>query len=109
MAMTKKGEDRWSLIMARAWAEPAFMQRLVADPAGVLKEYNVRVPTDSDVKIVLRMKDKAGKIDSMPFMTKDQASELSDELLETVAGGAGQPRFQTPKNLATVDGSHDMC
>jgi hypothetical protein len=44
-----KKRDR---MMARAWADESFKQRLLAEPAAVLREYGVDVPPGRSVKIV---------------------------------------------------------
>lgn len=106
---TKRGEERWNMIMARAWAEPAFMRRLLEDPASVLRDYSFSVPANATVRVIVQVKHKDGHNDNMPIMTKEQASELSDAQLESVAGGTGPSRFQVPKNLALLDTKENDC
>jgi hypothetical protein len=45
-------ERLWSQIVARAWADDEFKQRLTQDARGVLAEYGVELPGDVDVRIV---------------------------------------------------------
>ncbi len=41
----------WGRLMARAWADPEFKARLVADPAEVLQEYGYDLPLDSEFRL----------------------------------------------------------
>jgi hypothetical protein len=45
-------EYQWSQLVARAWADPAFKARLLADPAAVLKENGLQVPAGMQVQVV---------------------------------------------------------
>jgi hypothetical protein len=45
-------EYQWSQLVARAWADPAFKARLLADPAAVLKENGLEVPPGVEIKVV---------------------------------------------------------
>jgi hypothetical protein len=41
----------WGQLMARAWADEAFKERLVADPAGVLREHGYELPPGTNVRL----------------------------------------------------------
>jgi hypothetical protein len=43
---------QWGRIVARAWGDPAFKARLLADPAAVLKEYGLLPPPGLQLKVV---------------------------------------------------------
>jgi hypothetical protein len=45
-------EVKWGELVARAWADPAFKARLLADPAAVLKENGLPVPPDLKLQVV---------------------------------------------------------
>jgi hypothetical protein len=45
-------EYQWSQLVARAWADPDFKARLLADPAAVLKEHGLEVPPGVEIKVV---------------------------------------------------------
>ena len=45
-------EQQWSELVARAWADPAFKAKLLADPAAVLKENGLQVPAGITIKVV---------------------------------------------------------
>jgi hypothetical protein len=41
----------WGQLMARAWDDAAFKRRLVADPAGVLREHGYELPPGTNVRL----------------------------------------------------------
>jgi hypothetical protein len=43
----------WSEIVALAWCDEDFMQRLVSNPRAVLAEHDLEVPFDTEVEVVL--------------------------------------------------------
>jgi hypothetical protein len=43
----------WSQIVARAWCDEDFMQRLLSDPRAVLAENDLEVPPGTEVEVVL--------------------------------------------------------
>ena len=71
-------------IIARAWRDPAFKAKLIADPKAVLHEAGVTVPTNITVQV---LEDTAT---SFHFVLPPKPlAELSDEALEKAAGGWG--------------------
>ena len=45
-------ERLWSQLVARAWADEGFKQRLLSDPRGVLTEYGFDVPEGIEVRVL---------------------------------------------------------
>ena len=45
-------ETKWGELVARAWADPAFKARLLADPEAVLAEHGVAMPAGFQVRVV---------------------------------------------------------
>lgn len=43
----------WNQIVARAWCDEAFMNRLLADPQAVLAENDVKLPPSAEVEVVV--------------------------------------------------------
>jgi hypothetical protein len=43
----------WSQVVARAWCDEDFMERLLSDPRAVLTEHGLDVPPGREVKVVL--------------------------------------------------------
>ena len=73
---------QWSQIVAKAWADPKFKQRLLASPAAVLKENGVDVPTGVAVKVV----ENSENLVHLTLPARP-TGELSEKELEQVAGG----------------------
>ncbi|HEV2438709.1 MAG TPA: NHLP leader peptide family RiPP precursor [bacterium] len=68
-------------IVARAWSDRAFKQRLLADPASVLREFKIDVPAGRQVRVVEET-DAVGY-----FVLPAQPGDLSFEQLEKIAAG----------------------
>ena len=73
-----------SLAIARAWTDGAYKARLVSDPHAALAEAGVEVPVGLTVKVVENTADTQHLV--LP-VAPGNASELSIEELEKVAGG----------------------
>jgi hypothetical protein len=85
--MTVSGEQQdeqaraWGSVVARAWSDEAFKQRLLADPAAVLRENGVDVPAGTQVQVHEATSSVAHLV--LPA----RPAEISDEQLAAVAGG----------------------
>ena len=55
----------WSQIVARAWCDADFMQRLLSDPRAVLAENDLEVPPGTEVEVVLGTKVKVDDADAV--------------------------------------------
>ena len=73
---------QWGQVVARAWRDEGFKQRLQADPAGVLREHGIAVPVGQQVRVV----ENTDQVMHLPLPPKPR--RLSDEQLDQVAGGA---------------------
>jgi hypothetical protein len=84
MADSEQGKAKaaYGKVIARAWRDPAFKARLLADPHGALKDAGVAVPAGVTVKAVENT-DKHFHL----VLPPKPAGELSDEALDKVAGG----------------------
>lgn len=77
------GGNTWGKIVARAWADGAFRQRLVADPAAVLKEHGLSVPEGVRFKVL----EDTDQLIHLTLPVKPCSDELSDSELTQVVGG----------------------
>lgn len=70
--------------MARVWSDPDLKQRLMDDPKAVLREQGAQIPEDVEVRVV-------ESTDQVVYLVLPPApsDEISDEALESVAGGNG--------------------
>jgi len=70
-------------VVANAWADPDYKERLKADPSAVLAEQGLEVPEGIEVRIV------ENTDDVVYFTLPPEPSEvLDDDALEAVAGGS---------------------
>jgi hypothetical protein len=72
-------------VIARSLKDPAFRQRLLADPAGTLDGAGITLPAGHTVRVV--QNDAACSYIVIPLAP----AGLSDEVLDSVAGGWGHP------------------
>ena len=87
--MTNK---QWSQIVAKAWADGKFKQRLLADPAAVLKEHGITLPAGVTVAVL----ENTDKVLHLVLPAASQG-ELSEADLEKVAGGATEALSEDAK------------
>ncbi len=81
MSKQETHEQALSRIIARCWVDVAFKARLLADPAGVLQAEGLPVPPGVELRVV---EDTA---ETVHFVIPARPTELSDEMLDGVAGG----------------------
>ena len=81
--MATRFEYHWNRLVAQAWADPAFKQRLLADPVAVLKENGLLVPSGVTLKVV----ENTDKVIHLVLPPRPSPAELSEEELRRVAGG----------------------
>ena len=77
-----KASAAYGKLIAKAWRDPAFKAKLLADPHGALKDAGVPLAAGVTVKVV-EDTDKHFHLVLPPKPT----GELSDEALDKVAGG----------------------
>jgi hypothetical protein len=76
----------WSQIVAQAWCDEDFMQRLLSDPRAVLAEHDLEVPPGTEVEVVLGTEVKVDDTDTVRrfILPASPSHELNEEEL----GGA---------------------
>ena len=82
MSTVEKDLDAYGKIVARAWRDPAFKARLLADPAAVFEEVGVSVPEGAEVSVLESTASRHYFV-----LPQRPTQELSDESLDRVAGG----------------------
>jgi hypothetical protein len=84
-------------VVAKAWADDAFKARLLADPATVLREEGVPVPTYAELRAV-------ENTDKVFYLVLPQApsEDLSDEQLNQVSGGSTASTAGTMGTVSTL-------
>jgi hypothetical protein len=81
---TKNFYETRSKVIAKAWKDPSFKQKLLKDPKAALKEMGCDVPEKVTVKCVEESKSTLTFV--LPAAPAD-ASQLSEKELSKVAGG----------------------
>ena len=95
MTQQEQGQ-KMGQIIAKAWADEVFKQRLLADATAVLKEEGVTVPEGVTVKAV----ENSEKVFHLVLSPKQAGGELSEAALCDVSGGRDpktQYIFRLPK------------
>ena len=72
---------QYQQLIAKCWADEAFKQQLMADPAGTLKQEGMEVPEGMTIQVV----ENTGHVFHLVIPT--QPTDLSDEELARAAGG----------------------
>ncbi len=85
-------------IIARAWRDPAFKAKLMADPHATLKKAGIAVPPGVTVKVVENTDTHHHLV-----LPPKPASALSDAELNDVVGGSGSNVTSGFIDLATFD------
>jgi hypothetical protein len=73
---------KYGQVVAKAWADEAFKQRLLAEPATVLREQGIELPDGLEVLMVENTEHRAYLV-----LPKPPRGELSATELDQVAGG----------------------
>jgi hypothetical protein len=76
-------DDAWQLLVARAWSDPPFKAKLLADPAAMLRAEGLTVPPGMTVKIA----ENTEKVLNLVLPLKPAPEDLSEEELQGVAAG----------------------
>lgn len=86
MKRTLEERKDYAKIIAKARVDEELKERLLDDPATVLKENGIEIPEGMTVKVVEREEDEIHMTLPPP---PPESAELSDEDLAKVAGGSG--------------------
>lgn len=89
---SKKEEElamKWAKIIAKAWSDPAFKQKLLKNPQQVLTEHGISVPARARVVI----EEDSDEVFHL-FLPKKPEGHLSENELKKAAGAwACTPQF----------------
>lgn len=82
---TEQTVNQWGQIVAKAWQDDKFKNRLLAEPAAVFQEFGVEVPAGVQLRVV----ENTDQVVHLTLPAEPREGELSDDDLENVAGGFG--------------------
>ena len=102
-----------ALVVARAWRDPAYLQRLVAEPRAVFTEEGIAVPDDVDIRvhqdtrevkhIVLPPDLNAGDTDQVHALVSAVLPIPADSAAVLVQSGPTVKHFVVPHPPAALD------
>ena len=81
MAEMQDWQRSFGQVVAHAWSDDGFKQRLMDDPATVLQEQGLTVPAGKQVRVVEDTEE------TVHVVLPARPTELSDEQLDQAAGG----------------------
>jgi|SwirhisoilCB1_FD_contig_31_17859603_length_421_multi_6_in_0_out_0_1 hypothetical protein len=86
MAERSEGDvKRWAQLVAQAWSDDKLKQRLIQNPAAVMREHGISVPQGVELKVVENT-DKVNYL-TLPAKPSGDVTELNMADLAGVAGG----------------------
>ena len=84
MAQTPDAQQvAYGKVIARSWDDDAYKSKLLNDPRTVLADAGINVPADVDITITEQLPGQMNLV----LPAKPVEGEISDEALQTVAGG----------------------
>ena len=81
MPDTPNWQQQWGQVVAQAWTDRSYKQRLLSDPAEVMREGGLTPPADKQVRV---LEDTA---DTVHVVLPAKTPEFTDEQLHQAAGG----------------------
>src|SRR6478752_450691 len=86
---------QWGQLVARAWSDEAFKQRLLSDPRTVLADAGAQIPPNITVQVHEATPTHLHLVLPPPPLGREQ-DEMTDTDLDNVAGGANIIDFLPP-------------
>lgn len=83
MAEGNSNDLKWELLISDCWDDEALKKRLLKDPAAVCKERGIEIPAGVKLNVV----ENTDAVVNIVIPAPPKEEELSEEQLETVAGG----------------------
>jgi hypothetical protein len=90
MDMSPQEQRALEVVLQKATTDLAFREQLLTNPRRAIQEaYGVRIPASFRIKFIERDPD----VDALVVLPdyQDPSGQLSDDTLDAVAGGAGDP------------------
>ena len=84
-------------VISQAWSDPDYKARFVSDPRQVLTEAGIDTPEGMELRVV----ENSGDVMYLTLPVKP-SEELSDDMLEAVAGGSTAGTASTLGTAGTV-------
>jgi hypothetical protein len=83
--MTNNPSDQnpFAKVIAKAWSDEAYKQRLIDDPRTVLTEAGIDVPENREIRVF----ENTDSVANIVLPTAPDEGEISEEALNNVSGG----------------------
>jgi hypothetical protein len=91
-----EGQRQWSKLAERACKDPELKQRLLNDPAPLLREAGIEVPTGAEVRVTEEHGSLNCVIEAGKAAGAAAGGELAEADLANVAGGLTRPTGKAP-------------
>jgi hypothetical protein len=88
--------EQYAQVVAKAWEDEAFKQRLMANPRAVLQERGLPPPPGQTVRVI----ENTAETSYLVLPAKPPVGELADDQLELVAGGFVSEVYQVVDGLS---------
>lgn len=88
-------------IIARAWKDPRFKERLLKNPREVVKEYGLDIPETMKIQCFEDTNNSYTFV--LPNSFSDSSRELTEEELNRVVAGANLPSPPSAKKYPCID------
>lgn len=85
-AIVKAERQKWSQLLARAWSDDAFKERLMRDPSSALRDCGISAPADVEFRVV-------ENTDRVTYITLPQKPAEDASLAAVAAGLASSTSF----------------
>jgi hypothetical protein len=95
---------QWGQVVARAWSDEAYKQRLLSDPQAVLAEAGLPIPPNLTVQVHEATPTQLHLVLPLP-PPGGQREKLTDAELDQVAGGSGELQSHFCLNRTTWGGA----
>ncbi|MFB7467329.1 hypothetical protein ACFCZ1_28230 [Streptomyces sp. NPDC056224] len=99
---------RYNAVVAAAWSDPGKERMLSCDPAALLAEHGISVPTGTVIEVVRDQPAASGTLESqiraweqipdrgtlrllVPYPERFEATDLTEEELDSLVAGLGHP------------------
>ena len=86
---------RYGQVVAKAWQDEAFKQRLLSDPQGALAEHGIEVPAGHEVRVV----ENSDNVTHVVLPAKPR--DLSDEQLDQIAAAGSDANYYAYTSYCT--------
>jgi hypothetical protein len=94
--MTREEQERkFEKVIATALVDKAFKQKLMADPASVLRAEGVEIRQGVEIRVV----EDTEKVHHLLLPVKPAGKELTNDQLQQIAGGVATGSLSTARQL----------